>query len=73
MEKSLMTRDKIIALLSEDGKQSTASLAKEIDITIKVVEKQLSLIKVWWNYWAKRPCKGGEWVGRLIKWTGDKL
>ena len=41
-----MTRDKIIALLSEDGKQSTASLAKEIDITIKVVEKQLSLIKV---------------------------
>ena len=39
------SREKIIALLSENGKLTTAGLAAEIGITAKAVEKHLAKLK----------------------------
>lgn len=61
-EKPMKTRDKIIALLAEDGKQSAASLAEKIGISAKAVEKQLAKLKADGIIERKGPAKGGEWV-----------
>lgn len=61
-EKPIKTRDKIIALLAEDGKQSEASLAEKIGISAKAVEKQLAKLKADGVIDRKGPAKGGEWV-----------
>lgn len=61
-EKPMKTRDKIIALIAEDGKQSAASLAEKIGISAKAVEKQLAKLKADGNIDRKGPAKGGEWV-----------
>lgn len=61
-EKSKKTRDKIISLLSEDGKQSASSLAERIGISAKAVEKQLAKLKSEGAIERKGPAKGGEWV-----------
>ena len=60
--KPMKTRDKIIALIAEDGKQSTASLAEKIGISAKAVEKQLAKLKTDGIIERKGPAKGGEWV-----------
>lgn len=60
--KPMKTRDKIIALIAEDGKQSAASLAKKIGISAKAVEKQLAKLKADGIIDRKGPAKGGEWV-----------
>lgn len=61
-EKPMKTRDKIIALIAEDGKQSAASLAEKIGISAKAVEKQLAKLKADGIIDRKGPAKGGEWV-----------
>jgi Fic family protein len=61
-EKPMKTRDKIIALIAEDGKQSAATLAEKIGISAKAVEKQLAKLKVEGIIDRKGPAKGGEWV-----------
>lgn len=44
-EKIVKSREKIIALLSENGKLTAAGLAAEIGITAKAVEKHLAKLK----------------------------
>ena len=61
-EKPMKTRDKIIALIAEDGKQSAASLAEKIGISAKAVEKQFAKLKADGIIDRKGPAKGGEWV-----------
>lgn len=58
------SRDKIIALLSEDGKLSAVALAEEIGISAKAVEKHLANLKA--NGIIERigPAKGGYWKVR---------
>ena len=60
-EKPTKSRDKIIALLSEDGKLSAAALAEKIGISAKAVEKHLANLKA--NGIIERigPAKGGYW------------
>ena len=61
-KKPMKTRDKIIALIAEDGKQSAAKLAEKIGISAKAVEKQLAKLKAEGIIDRKGPAKGGEWV-----------
>lgn len=61
-KKQIKTRDKIIALLAEDGKQSAASLAVEIGVSVKAVEKHLANLKSDGIIERKGPAKGGVWV-----------
>ena len=55
------SREKIVALLSEDGKLSAAALAEKIGISAKAVEKHLANLKA--NCIIERigPAKGGYW------------
>ena len=62
VEKPMKTRDKIIALIAEDGKLSAAALAEKIGISAKAVEKQLAKLKTEGIIDRKGPAKGGEWV-----------
>ena len=62
VEKPMKTRDKIIALIAEDGKLSAAALAEKIGISAKAVEKQLAKLKAEGIIARKGPAKGGEWV-----------
>ena len=61
-EKPLKTRDKIVALLAEDGKQSAASLSEKIGISVKAVEKQLAKLKSDGIIERNGPAKGGTWI-----------
>ena len=58
-EKSLKSREKIIALLEKDNRLSAAAIAKKIGITAKAVEKHLARLKA--NGIIERigPAKGG--------------
>ena len=60
-EKPRKSKEKIVALLSEDGKLSAASLAEKIGISAKAVEKHLANLKT--NGMIERigPAKGGYW------------
>ena len=58
----MKTRDKIIALIAEDGKLSAAALAEKIGISAKAVEKQLAKLKAEGIIDRKGHAKGGEWV-----------
>ena len=60
-EKPRKSREKIVALLSEDGKLSAAALAEKIGISAKAVEKHLANLKI--NGIIERigPAKGGYW------------
>lgn len=60
--KPMKTRDKIIALLTEDGKQSATTLAKKIGVSAKAIEKQLAKLKADGLIERKGPAKGGTWV-----------
>ena len=59
--KPIKSREKIVALLSEDGKLSAAALAEKIGISAKAVEKHLANLKS--NGIIERigPAKGGCW------------
>ena len=60
-EKTIKSRDKIIALLSEDGKLSAAALAEKIGISAKAVEKHLTNLKADGIIERIGPAKGGYW------------
>lgn len=60
-KKPTKSRDKIIALLSEDGKLSAATLAKTIGITPKAVEKHIANLKADGIIERIGPAKGGYW------------
>lgn len=60
-EKPQKSREKIVALLSEDGKLSAVALAKKIGISAKSVEKHLSNLKADGIIERIGPAKGGYW------------
>ena len=60
-EKPIKSRDKIVALLSEDGKLSAAALAGKIGISAKAVEKHLTNLKADGIVERIGPAKGGYW------------
>ena len=55
------SREKIIALLSENGKLTAAGLAAEIGVTAKAVEKHLAKLKAEGIIEREGPDKGGSW------------
>jgi predicted HTH transcriptional regulator len=60
-EKTLKSRDKIIALLSEDGTLSAKALSTKIGITPKAVEKHLARLKADGIIERIGPARGGYW------------
>ena len=54
--------EKIIAILSEDGKLSAVALAQRIGISAKAVEKHLARLKTDGLIERVGPAKGGHWV-----------
>ena len=60
-EKPRKSREKIVALLSEDGKLSAAALAEKIGISAKAVEKHLANLKTDGIIERIGPDKGGYW------------
>ena len=60
-EKPRKCREKIVALLSEDGKLSAAALAEKIGISAKAVEKHLANLKTDGIIERFGPAKGGYW------------
>ena len=64
-EKPQKSREKIVALLSEDGKLSAVALAKEIGISAKSVEKHLANLKADGIIERIGPAKGGYWKVKL--------
>ena len=59
--KSLKSREKIVAFLSEDGKLSAVALAEKIGISSKAVEKHLVNLKSDGIIERIGPAKGGCW------------
>ena len=59
--KPTKSREKIVALLSEDGKLSAAALAEKIGISAKAVEKHLANLKANGMIEHIGPAKGGYW------------
>ena len=55
------SREKIIALLSENGKLTAAGLAAEIGVTAKAIEKHLAKLKAEGIIEREGPDKGGSW------------
>ena len=60
-EKPMKSRDKIIALLSEDGTLSAKALSEIIGITPKAIEKHLARLKVDRIIERIGPARGGYW------------
>ena len=60
-KKTEKSREKIIALLSENGKLTAVGLAAEIGITAKAVEKHLAKLKSEGIIERVGPDKGGFW------------
>lgn len=60
-EKPTKSRDKIVAMLSKDGKLSAVLLAEKIGISAKAVEKHLSNLKADGIIERVGPAKGGYW------------
>ena len=60
-EKKVKSREKIIAMLSQDNTLSAAALAKRIGITPKAVEKQIAGLKADGALRRIGPDKGGYW------------
>ena len=66
-EKKAKSREKIIALLSQDNTLSAAALAERIGITQKAVEKQIAKMKADGVLKRIGPDKGGCWQVREIE------
>lgn len=62
LEEDLKSREKIIALLSNDNTLTMAAIAKEIGITQKAVEKQIARLKADGIIKRIGPDKGGHWL-----------
>lgn len=60
-EKPTKSRDKIVALLSKDGRLSAVDLGKKIGISAKSVEKHLANLKADGIIERIGPAKGGHW------------
>ena len=60
-EKTAKSREKIVALLAQDGKLSAAALAKQIGISAKAIEKHLAKLKADGIIERIGPAKGGYW------------
>ena len=60
-EKPTKSRDKIVALLSEDGRLSAVNLGKKIGISAKSIEKHLANLKADGIIERVGPAKGGHW------------
>ena len=60
-EKPQKSREKIVDLLSEDGKLSAVALAEKIGISAKSVEKHLAKLKADGTIERIGPAKGGYW------------
>ena len=60
-KKTEKSREKIIQLLSEDGKLSAAGLAERLGISAKAVEKHLARLKADGVIERIGPAKGGYW------------
>ena len=60
-KKKVKTRDKIIELLRENPKHTTRTLAEEIGITPKGVERHLAILKSQGILHRIGPDKSGEW------------
>ena len=60
-DKTTKSREKIIALLSENGKLSATLLAGKIGISAKAVEKHLANLKADGIIERVGPAKGGYW------------
>ena len=60
-EKKVKSREKIMALLSQDSTLSAANLAERIGITAKAVEKQIARMKADGVLRRIGPDKGGYW------------
>ena len=60
-KKKVKSREKIIALLSQDNSLSAAALAERIGITPKAVEKHIAKMKAEGILKRVGPDKGGHW------------
>ncbi len=60
-EKPMKSREKIVALLAEDGKLSAVALADKVGISAKAVEKHLANLKADGIIERIGPAKGGYW------------
>ena len=60
-EKPIKSREKIVALLTENGNLSAAALAEKIGISAKAVEKHLANLKADGIIERIGPAKGGYW------------
>lgn len=60
-KKMTKSREKIIGLLTEDGKLSAVALAEKVGITAKAVEKHLARLKAEGIIERIGPAKGGRW------------
>ena len=60
-EKPIKSREKIVALLSEDGKLSAVTIAKKIGISAKAVEKHLANLKAEGVIERIGSARGGFW------------
>ena len=60
-EKPIKSREKIVALLSKDGKLSAVTIAKKIGISSKAVEKHLANLKAEGVIERIGPARGGFW------------
>ena len=63
-EKPMKSREKIVALLAEDGKLSAVALADKVGISAKAVEKHLASLKADGMIERIGPAKGGHWKVR---------
>lgn len=61
-EKTCSGGEKIIAILSEDGKLSAVALAQRIGVSAKAVEKHLARLKTDGLIERVGPAKGGHWI-----------
>ncbi len=64
-EKPIKSREKILALLAEDGRLTAAGIARRIGITAKAVEKHLSRLKAEGIIERVGPDKGGFWKVKI--------
>ena len=60
----MKSREKIVALLAEDGKLSAVALADKVGISAKAVEKHLANLKADGMIERIGPAKGGHWKVR---------
>ena len=60
-EKNTTSREKIIDLLSQNGRLSAVALAEKIGISAKAIEKHLANLKADGRIERIGPAKGGYW------------